>query len=42
MDPGLEIESSRVAAPDAGAVLDFFRRMEFHSFAKELETPTLF
>lgn len=42
MDPGLGIESSRVAAPDAGAVLDFFRRMEFHSFAKELETPTLF
>ena len=42
MDPGLEIESSRVAAPDAGAVLDFFRRMEFHSFAKELEAPTLF
>ena len=42
MDPGLEIEALRVVAPDAGEMLEFFRGMEFHSFAKELETPTLF
>ena len=42
MDPGLEIESSKIGSPDAGATLDFFRSMEFHSFARELEAPTLF
>lgn len=42
MDPGVEIEASKIGPPDTGAMLEFFRSMEFHSFAKELEAPTLF